>query len=67
MEHFGGGGGQNGFDMQNHILHMILNLFQSPDFACLPFEIGDEFGVVVLGKVVVLDVVLDEVKRFDKV
>jgi hypothetical protein len=47
--------------MQNHILHMILNLWESSNFACLPFEIGEEFGVVVLGKVVVLDVVLDEV------
>jgi hypothetical protein len=61
VEHFGGGGGQNEFDMQNHILHMILNLFQSPDFACLSFQTGDEFGVVTLGKVEVLDVVLDEV------
>jgi hypothetical protein len=24
VEHFGGGGGQNGVGMQNHILHMIL-------------------------------------------
>ena len=67
MEHFGGGGGQNGIEMQNHILHMILHMWESSNFACFPFEIGDEFGVVVLGKVVVLDVVLDEVKRFDKV
>ena len=58
---------QFGVVLQNPKMHMILNLFQSPDFACLPFEIGDEFGVVVLGKVVVLDVVLDEVKRVDKV
>jgi hypothetical protein len=61
VEHFGGGGGKNGVEMQNHILHMILYLFQSPDFACLSFEMGDEFGVVALGKVEVLDVVLDEV------
>jgi hypothetical protein len=67
MKHFGGGGGQNGVGMQNHILHMILIMWESSNFACFPFEIGDEFGVVVLGKVVVLDVVLDEVKRFDKV
>ena len=67
MEHFGGGGGQNGNDMQKHILHMIMYKWESSNFACFPFEIGDEFGVVVLGKVVVLDAVLDEVKRVDKV
>ncbi len=66
-KHFGGGGGPNEVELQNLILHMILILIQSPHFACLPFEIGDDFGVVVLGKVEVLDVVLDEVKRVDKV
>ena len=67
MEPFGGGGGQNGIEMQNHILHMILHMWKSSNFACFSFEIGDEFGVVALGKVEVLDVVLDEVKRFDQV
>jgi hypothetical protein len=36
-------------------------------FACSPFEIEKEFGVMVLGKVVHLDVVLDEVQRVGKV
>ena len=67
MEHFGGGGDENGNEMQNHILHMILHMWICSNFACFPFEIGKDFGVVVLGKVVVLDVVLDGVKRFDKV
>jgi hypothetical protein len=30
-------------------------------FASLPFEMEEEFGVVVLSKVIFLDVVLDEV------
>jgi hypothetical protein len=63
MEHFGGGGGQNGIEMQNHILHMILHMWKSSNFACFSFEFDKEFGVVVLGKVEVLDVVLDEVQR----
>jgi hypothetical protein len=67
MEHFGGGGDQNRIEMQNHILHMILHMWVCSNFACFSFEIGNEFGVVVLGKVEVLDVVLDEVQRVDKV
>jgi hypothetical protein len=34
---------------------------KSSNFACFPFEFGKDFGAVVLGKVEVLDVVLDEV------
>jgi hypothetical protein len=40
---------------------MIFTLIKSPHFAGLPFEIEMEFWGVFLGKVVVLDVVLDEV------
>jgi hypothetical protein len=46
---------------------MILHLFQSLHLACFSFEIETEFGVMVLGKVVLLDVVLDEVQRVGKV
>ena len=53
--------------MQNHILHMILHMFHGPYFACSPFENETEFGVMVLGKVVYLVVVLDEVQRVGKV
>jgi hypothetical protein len=35
--------------------------------SCFSFEIGDEFGVVALGKVGVFDVVLDEVQRNSQV
>ena len=54
---------QFGVVLQNHILHMILILIQSPHFACLPFEIETEFEGVVLSKVVHHVVVLDEVQR----
>ena len=67
MKYIGSGGGQNEVEMQNHILHMIILLFQSPYFTCLPFEIETEFGVVVLSKVVLLDGVLDEVQRVGQV
>jgi hypothetical protein len=40
---------------------------QSLNFASLPFEIGKEFGVVSLGKVVHIHVVLDEVQSLGKV
>ena len=54
---------QFGIEMQKFILHMIFTLIKSPHFACLPFEIEMEFWGVFLSKVVVLDVVLDEVQR----
>jgi hypothetical protein len=47
--------------MQKSKMHMILHMQQCLHFASLPFEIEKEFGVVVLSKVVLLDVVLDEV------
>jgi hypothetical protein len=47
--------------MQKSKMHMILYMQQCLNFASLSFENGKEFGVVVLGKVVLLDVVLDEV------
>jgi hypothetical protein len=67
MEHFGGGGDQNRIEMQNHILHMILHMWVCSNFAWFSFEFGKEFGVVVLGKVEVLDVVLEEVQRVGQV
>ena len=48
-------------------LHMIMNLFQSLHLACFSFEIETEFGVMVLGKVILLDGVLDEVQRVGQV
>ena len=45
------------------IFHMLHGLY----FACSPFENEKEFGVMVLGKVVHLNVVLDEVQRICKV
>ena len=53
--------------MQNHILHKILHMFQSPDFACLPFEFETELEVGPLSKVVVLDEILEEVQRVGQV
>jgi hypothetical protein len=67
LKYIGGGGGQNEVEMQNHILHKILNLFQSLHLACFSFENEKEFGVMVLGKVVFLKVVLDEVQRLGQV
>jgi hypothetical protein len=58
---------QIGVVLQNPKMHMFLHMFQSPDFACLPFEFETELEVGPLSKVVVLDVVLDEVQRGDKV
>ena len=46
---------------------MILTLFQSPYFTCLPFEFETEFEVGALSKVVVLDEILEEVQRLEKV
>ena len=37
------------------------------NFASLPFELEKEFGMMVLGKVVLFDGVLDEVQRVGKV
>ena len=45
---------------------MILHRPQGLYFACSQFEIEKEFGVMVSGKVVHLDVVLDEVQRVGK-
>jgi hypothetical protein len=67
MESTGGGWGQKGVDLQKSKLHMILHMLHGLHFACSPFEIEKEFGVMVLGKAVHLDVVLDEVQRVGKV
>jgi hypothetical protein len=40
---------------------------QCLNFGSPPFEIGKEIGVVVLGKVIHLDLVLDEVQSLGKV
>ena len=53
--------------MQNHKRGMILFLFQGCYFACLPFEFETEFDVGALSKVVVLDEILEEVQRLEKV
>jgi hypothetical protein len=58
---------QFGVVLQNPKMHMILHMQLCSNFACLSFEFEKEFGWVVLGKVEVLDVVLDEVQRVDKV
>ena len=67
MEWNGGGGGQNGVGLQNPKRGMILFLFQGCYFACLPFEFETEFDVGALSKVVVLDEILEEVQRLEKV
>ena len=67
MEYIGGGGDQNGIEMQKLILHKILNLIQSLHLAHFQFENETKFGGVVLSKVVLLDVVLEEVQRVGQV
>jgi hypothetical protein len=64
MKSTGGGGGQIWVDLQNAKIGMILFLLYGCNFAWLPFEFEQEFAGVALGKVVHLDVVLDEVQRF---
>ena len=65
MKSTGGGGGQIWVDLQNHKMHMIYLLPYGSNFAWSPFEFEKEIAGVVLGKVVHLDVVSDEVQRVE--